>query len=300
MNRILVTGATGQIGRFLIRKLDEKKYDFAGLDIRPAEKLSGLKLFNFPLNNREEFENYSEQLKEFDTVIHLASKINIEQDVLKSSDESLKLNVLGTLNLLEFMPNLEHVIFTSTYMTYGNPKMKLIDETHPTDPNNVYGASKLATEKFLQIFSKQKNIETTILRFMGVYGLEKPYNQAIPSFIKLISNDQKPIIFGDGMSKRNHIHVDDTVNSILCSIENKKSGIFNIGGKDSPNNLELIDMINQKFNKDITPKFENPQNKEYSFVTDISKAKNELKFEPKININEGISRTVESFLKCGW
>ncbi len=58
MNRILVTGATGQIGRFLIRKLDEKKYDFAGLDIRPAEKLSGLKLFNFPLNNREEFENH--------------------------------------------------------------------------------------------------------------------------------------------------------------------------------------------------------------------------------------------------
>ena len=158
----------------------------------------------------------------------------------------------------------------------------------------------MATEKFLQIFSKQKNIETTILRFMGVYGLEKPYNQAIPSFIKLISNDQTPIIFGDGMAKRNHIHVDDAVNSILSCIENKKSGIFNIGGKDSPNNLELIEMINQKFKKDITPKFEESENKQYSFVTDIRKAKEKLKFEPKINIKEGISRTVESFLKSGW
>ena len=300
MKKILVTGATGQIGRFLIRKFDEKKYDFTGLDIRPSEKLSGLKLFNFALNDRKEFENHSEELKEFDTVVHLASKINIEQDVLKSADESLKLNVLGTLNLLEFMPNLQHVIFTSTYMTYGNPIMELIDENHPTNPNNVYGASKLATEKFLQIFSKQKNIETTILRFMGVYGLDNPYNQAIPSFIKLISNDQTPIIFGDGMAKRNHIHVDDAVNSILSCIENKKSGIFNIGGKDSPNNLELIEMINQKFKKDITPKFEESENKQYSFVTDIRKAKEKLKFEPKINIKEGISRTVESFLKSGW
>tara|TARA_A100001037_G_scaffold305999_1_gene348572 strand:- start:4882 stop:5784 length:903 start_codon:yes stop_codon:yes gene_type:complete len=300
MKKILVTGATGQIGRVLIKKLNEERYEFEGLDIRPNEILSELKLLNFPLNDRKELVNHSEELKEFDTVIHLASKINIEQDVLKSSDESLKLNVLGTLNLLEFLPNLEHVVFTSTYMTYGNPVMELIDENHPTNPNNVYGASKLATEKFLQIFSNQRNIETTILRFMGVYGLEKPYNQAIPSFIKLISNDEKPIIFGDGTEKRNHIHVDDAVNSIITSLQNKKSGIFNIGGKDSPNNLELIEMINQEFNKEITPKFEDSKNKQYSFVTDISKAKNELKFEPKINIKEGISKTVKSFLEIGW
>lgn len=300
MKKILVTGATGQIGRFLIRKLNNGKYDFSGLDIRPKENLPEYELFNFALNDRKEFENYSEQLKQFDTVIHLASKINIEQDILKSSAESMNLNVLGTINLLEFLPNLQHFIFTSTYMTYGTPMTELVNEEHPTNPNNVYGASKLATEKFLKIYSQQHNVDVTILRFMGVYGLEKPYSQAIPTFIKLISNDQNPVIFGNGKDKRNHIHVDDAVDSILTSLKSRKSGLYNIGGNDSPTNLELIDMINHKMNKDISAKFEDTDKKQYSFVTDISKARTELKFEPKIGIKEGISKTTDRFLEHGW
>jgi len=300
MKKILVTGAVGQLGRFLIRRLLKDKMKFSGLDVRINKNLPDFELFNIQLTDRNELKKNQPILQEFDTLIHLASKIDIESDVIKSAKASIELNITGTLNLLEFMPNLQHICFTSTYMVYGKPDTNPIKEEHQTNPITVYGASKLSTEKFLQIFSKQHNIPVTILRLMGIYDLEKPYNQAIPSFIKLISNNQNPMIFGNGHTKRNHLHVDDSINAILSCLKNKKSGIYNIGGSDTPSNLELIEIINRKMNKKIQPNFKNIDDKQYDFVTDISKAEKELGFKPTISIEKGISKTIERFRKNPW
>ena len=300
MEKILVTGAVGQIGRFLIRRLLEERINFTGLDIRTAKNLPDFKLLNIQLTDRNELKKNQIDLQEFDTLIHLASKIDIEPNVIKSGKNSVELNIMGTLNLLEFMPNLQHICFTSTYLTYGQSHTNPVKEDHQTNPTTVYGASKLATEKFFQIFSEQHNIPVTILRLMGVYDLENPYSQAIPSFIKLMANNQNPTIFGNGKAKRNHLHVDDSINAILVSLKNKKNGIYNIGGFDAPSNLELVEIINKKMKKKIQPNFKNIDNIENDFVTDISKAKNELGFNPIIGIEEGILKTISRFRKNPW
>ena len=300
MNKILVTGATGQIGRFLVRRLTENKENFSGIDIRPPENSPKFELFNIPLNNKIEIKRYAENLKEYDTLIHLASKIDIDPDVMKSGITSIDLNISGTLNLIEFLPNLQHICFTSTYMVYGKPKTNPVKEDHPTEPTTVYGASKLATEKFLEVFSQQRNVSLTILRLMGVYDLEKPHAQAIPSFIQLMANDQKPIIFGDGEIRRNHLHVEDAINAILASIKNRKQGVFNIGGIDSPSNLELVEIINKKMKKAIKPDFQKTEDVQHDFITDISKAQEKLGFKPKITIEEGISKTITRFEHNKW
>jgi len=300
MKKILVTGAVGQIGRFVVRSLIDEKLDLIALDKRDYVNFPNVDVIHAEITKKDDLAKYASRLKDVDVLIHLASLITNEKDVIKNGPSSIDLNVMGTINLLQVLPNIEHICFSSTYMVYGTPISNPVGEDQPTDPNNIYGASKLATEKFLQIFAKQQEIDVSILRMMGVYNLEKPYAQAISTFIKNIATNQSPVIFGTGEVRRNHIYIDDVVESILTCINNPKSGVFNIGGPESPSNLELIDLINEKMGKKIKPVFKDSSSVPYDFIVDISRARTELGFVPKVGISEGITKTIERFLKVGW
>jgi len=295
MKKILVTGAAGQIGRLLCEKLNKDKKKFIGLDINQP------KILNFPfikvnLKNRNNLKKIQEKLEDIDILIHLASTVNSGQDLTVDGIDSVNLNIHGTLNLLENLPNLKHISFASSYMVYGKPKKNIINESHATEPENIYGASKLLTEKILRVFSEKKNIDLTILRFMGIYGIVAPYvKQAIPSFIEKILNKENPIVFGTGKAKRNHIYIDDAINAILTSIGKKSGGEYNIGGSDAPSNLELIEIINYVLGSKIKPNFNSSKNDEYNFITDISNANTKLRFRPNIGIKEGIEKTIRKY-----
>ena len=90
------------------------------------------------------------------------------------------------------------------------------------------------------------------------------------------------------------------IDAILASIKNRKQGIFNIGGIDSPSNLELVDIINKKMKKAIKPDFQKTEDVQHDFITDISKAQEKLGFKPKITIEEGISKTITRFEHNKW
>jgi len=297
--KILVTGALGQVGKILVKKLIEEKINFVGLDKREGD-ITGVKIIHTEITTKEDIKKYSSELNDVDILVHLASLITNDKDVIKSGSDSIDLNIKGTLNLLEFLPNLKSIIFSSTYMVYGTPTSNPINEDHPTDPNVVYGASKLATEKFLQIFARESKISLSILRIMGIYNVEKPHGQAIPSFVKMIANDESPVIFGTGSIRRNHLYIDDAIDAIITTIKNPKNGVFNIGGLDSPSNLELIEIINNTMGKNIEPIFKESASKPYDFITDISKAKKQLGFNPKISIKEGIEKTTKNYIKNKW
>jgi len=295
MKKILVTGAAGQIGGFLCEKLNKDKKIFKGLDIIQP------KILNFPfikvnLKDQNSFKKYQKELEDIDVLIHLASTVNYGQDLSEGGIDSVNLNIHGTLNLLDNLPNLKHISFASSYMVYGKPKTNLINESHTTEPENIYGVSKLLTEKILRVFSEKKNINLTILRLMGIYGIVSPYvKQAIPSFIEKILNREKPIVFGTGDTKRNHIYIDDAINAIITSIDSKYGGEYNIGGLDAPSNLELIKIINYALGSKIKPNFSSSKNKEYSFITDITSASTKLGFRPNIGIKEGIEKTIRKY-----
>jgi len=300
LKKILVTGAVGQVGRFLVRRLIKENENFIALDKRNYVEFPEVKILHSEITNKEDLKKHSFELESVEVLIHLASLITNDKDVIKSGPSSIDLNIKGTLNLLQVLPNLKQICFASTYMVYGTPATNPITEEHLTNPNVVYGASKLATEKYLQIYSNQQKIDLSILRLMGIYNVEKPFGQAIPSFIKMISNDQSPTIFGDGQIRRNHLYIDDAIESFLACIKNPKSGVFNIGGPEAPTNLELIKTINEIMGKNIEPIFKETENSTYDLVTDISKAKKEIDFMPKIGIREGIKQTIERYHESGW
>jgi len=292
--KLLVTGASGNIGTILCNKLQKNNIPFIGLDVA-NQGFTNDDFFQLDITNKSELNEKKSVFNEVDTLIHLASKIDVGVDVTNTGIESVNVNVKGTLNLLEYLPNLKNILFTSTYMVYGIPKQNPVTENHIQEPHTVYGISKIVTEKYLRVYAQEKGIDLTVFRYMGIYGLMSHYaKQAIPIFIKLIAAEKNPIIYGNGLQRRNHLFIDDAIDAILVWINNKNPGIFNIGGIDSPTNLDLISMINEKMNKKIKPIFKESQ--QYDFIADISRAASVLHFQPKTRIKDGISKTVEKFL----
>ncbi len=290
--KLLITGISGNIGNELSKRLEEEEIDFLGLDV-VNNKMNSKKIIYNDITNLKNLLQ-EKKLKKIDTLIHLASKISHENDVTKIGLESIDVNIKGTINLLNSLPNLKSMLFASSYMVYGIPLQNPIKENHKLEPQNVYGISKAITEKYLQVFCKEKRIELAIFRLMGIYGFSKHYtHQAIPIFIDKIKNNKRPIIFGNGNQKRNHLYVDDSIDAIITWLKNKKSGIFNVGGVDTPTNLELISLINKKMNKKVQPIF--VKQGQYDFIADISKIKKILKFTPKTKIKDGINETIGKF-----
>ena len=292
--KLLVTGASGNIGTGLGKNLQKNGISFIGLDITNQSLTNNF--FQLDITNKNNLYEKKTVFEEIDTLIHLASKIDAGSDLTHTGIESVNVNIKGTLNLLEFLPNLKNILFTSTYMVYGIPKQNPVTENHTQEPQTVYGTSKIVTEKYLQVYAEEKGIDLTIFRYMGIYGLMSHYaNQAIHIFIKLIASGKNPIIYGNGLQRRNHLFIDDALDAILVWMNNKKTGIFNIGGPDSPTNLDLISIINEKMNKKIEPIFKESQ--QYDFISDISKAAKVLHFQPKTSIKDGLTKTIERFLE---
>ena len=293
--KLLVTGATGNIGSILCDRLQKNNIPFIGIDISSNARTNN-NFLQVDITNKNDLRGKKSVFNEIDTLIHLASKIDAGSDIANTGIESVNVNVKGTLNLLEYLPNLKNILFTSSYMVYGVPKQTPVTENHVQEPHTVYGVSKISTEKYLQVYSQEKEIDLTIFRYMGIYGLMSHYaSQAIPVFIKLIASGKNPIIYGNGLQRRNHLFIDDAIDAILFWINNKSPGIFNIGGKDSPTNLDLIEIINEKMNKKIKPIFKELE--QYDFITDISKANRVLHFQPKTGIKDGLINTIEGFLE---
>ena len=278
--KLLVTGASGNIGAILGNKLQKNNIPFTGLDV-VNQGATNDNFLRLDLTNKSSLYEKKSVLNEVDTLIHLASKIDDGADITNTGIESVNVNVKGTLNLLEHLPNLKNILFSSSYMVYGIPKQNPVTENHIQEPDTVYGASKIVTEKYLQIYAQEKGINLSIFRYMGIYGLMSHYaNQAIPIFIKLIAAGKNPTVYGNGFQRRNHLFINDAIDAILIWLNNKKPGVFNIGGIDSPTNLDLISIINEKMNKKIKPVFKESQ--QYDFITDISRAASVLHFQPKI------------------
>ena len=295
--KLLVTGASGNIGTVLCNKLRKNNIPFIGIDVT-SRGFANDDFFQLDITNKSNLNEKKSVLNDVDTLIHLASKIDDGGDITNAGIESIDVNVKGTLNLLEHLPNLKNVLFTSTYMVYGTPKQNPVTEDHIQEPHTVYGTSKAVAEKYLQVYAQEKGINLTIFRYMGIYGLMSHYaSQAIHIFIKLIAAEKNPIIYGNGLQRRNHLFIDDAIDAILVWLNNKRPGVFNVGGIDSPTNLDLISMINEKMNKKVKPIFK--ESEQYDFITDISKAATVLDFQPKTGITDGLSNTIERFLEKG-
>ena len=288
MKEVLVTGANGQLGSNLMSRC---KNNFVGLDLKGPVSIQ------CDLLDQSQLKNLKPKLKNITTLIHLASIVQDSSD-LNDLKSTIDLNILSTINILNVLPRLKYIIFSSSMMVYGVPQKTPISETHPTDPTNLYGVSKLFLEYLLKIYKSQNpKLKICIMRFSSIYGPGKysgDQNRAIPNFIRLAKKNHSPVIFGSVNEKRDYLFIDDAISAIINVLKYRPNAIINIGSGNSITIKKFADLICSLIGASNRPVVKNLNSIEDDYLLDNSLAKELINFDPKTNIENGLIKEIEN------
>ena len=296
--RVLVTGGANFIGRYIVKFLIENGNvvtifdNFSNSSKKSISDLIdiGVKVIEGDITKPIEILN---AVKNHEIVIHLAAKISVQESI-RNPSETFRVNVDGTKNVLHACEknNIKKLIVASSAAVYGEslPNIKLTEKSK-TNPISPYGQSKVKMEQIIKNFVSKHNINCIVLRFFNIYGVGQSdeYAGVITKFIKKI-NQNKPLeIFGDGLQTRDFVSVYDIINLIHNVISNDKSGTYNIASGKIVTIKELAEMIISISGKKLEIKYTSPKKGDIKYSqADISLAKNNLKYNPKVGLIEGI------------
>jgi len=278
---ILVTGASGFIGRALKNKLATSGHGVIEVNSHDGGVANKEIINNLPAND-------------ITHVFHLAGKTFIPESWQKPHG-FYSLNVNGTLNILELcrirgIP----LTYISSYL-YGIPERIPISEDAPVKPNNPYAHSKFLAEQLCLFYMREFGVVANIIRPFNVYGIGQDKKFLIPHIIDQALH-KKAIRLKDLKPKRDYVHVLDLVDALICAMENKeKASIYNIGSGSSISVqgivnivLEILGIQKPVVSEDVTRKDEID-----NIVADITKAKRDFNWQPKFLLYDGIKQVVE-------
>ena len=305
--RYLVTGGAGFIGSNIVEELLKRNYSVRVLDNFSTGKRENLKEFQKDIELIEgdirSFHIVQKAVKGIDVIFHEAALPSVPRSI-NDPITSNEVNVVGTLNILEAAKEqgAKRIVYASSSSVYGdNPELPKHEGMMP-NPLSPYAVSKLAGEKYCQVFSRLYGIETVILRYFNVFGPRQDpnseYSAVIPKFIKLISNNQQPTIYGDGTQSRDFTYVANVVEAnILAATKNIESGIvMNCACHGQVTLNSLIRELNELLNKEVNPIYTEPRHGDikHSFAN-IDLIEKKLGFTPAVEFKEGLKQTVNYF-----
>jgi UDP-glucose 4-epimerase len=210
-------------------------------------------------------------------------------------------NLVDTIQLLNVCvaAGVRKVIFASSGGTvYGVPKTVPISETHPTDPISSYGIAKLAIEKYLRLFNHLHKLDYTVLRISNPYGpYQSPASQqgVISVFLHRIYTGQPITVWGDGSVVRDYLYISDVIDALeAVGRAETQEKLFNIGSGHGTSLNDLIELMAAVVREQPTVEYLPSRSLDVPVsVLDVSRARRELGWGPKIDLTEGIARTWE-------
>jgi UDP-glucose 4-epimerase len=286
INKVLVTGSTGFVGKRLCRELSELGIKIVGSNSNDKK--------NLDVTNTNQLHSIDKSGVE--AVIHLAAKTSVISATIDPY-QAYFTNIVGTLNVLEFcrLSNIKKFIFMSSYV-YGQPNYLPIDEEHQVNPHSSYHKSKLIAEQLCKNYSFDYGMDIVTLRPFLLYGPDvKPY-MFISTVIQQIKNNGNVLLSGKYTSRDFLFITDflDLVTNILNEFPNGYN-LYNVGYGESHRLEEVTQILAQLLNKKITINYNNQirPGDVTEMIADISKVSNAFHWKPKIGIHEGLKKTLQ-------
>ena len=306
--RIFITGGAGFIGTALTQSLLDYNeivvYDNLHRDAISKSGLLSSKNVKLIHGDILDYDNLVKSMVGSHIVVHLAAIAGVDA-VMEDMARTLEVNIIGTYNVLEAsktLSNLERLVNFSTSEVFGTYAYK-VDELHQTSQGSVgearwtYAVSKLAGEHISYAYYRKYGIPIVSIRPFNIYGPNQVGSGAIKAFVLRAIKNENLIIHGDGSQIRAWCYIDDLINGVLLSIISPKAvgQFFNIGNPRSTITiynlaLEIIRLSGASSNIEFVPL---PYTDIEIRIPNIDKARFILGYEPKIELQEGILRTLK-------
>ena len=304
--KILVTGCCGFIGSHLCERLLNYNEVF-GIDIMNnyydvKKKEDNLKVLmrykNFSFSKEDICNTKIISQWKPDKIIHLASMAGIRYSI-ENPKIYVKTNIGGFIHILEeaVKNNIKNIVYASSSSVYGlNTKIPFSENDEIKTCNSPYASSKMAMELFAKTYTQLYDINCIGLRFFTVYGPRGRPDMAPHKFLKAISEGTKFNKFGNGTTSRDYTYVDDIVDGIIkASNCGKKSEVYNLGNSSPVPLNEFIETCEKVVGKKaIYDEIEMQLGDVPHTYADISKAQRDLRYNPKVKLEEGLKKMYDN------
>ena len=308
---VLISGGAGAIGSNLVKRLiNDFKCEVIVVDDLSSEHncLGDLKdevyFYHTSILNDDMMDKIFAS-HNINVVFHLAA-LFANQKSVDQPKEDLMVNGMGTLKILQYAYkyHIDRVIFTSSSCVYGNKDIEDKEDDYEVNLDTPYAITKLLGEKYCDYFYHHYGVNTVVLRVFNCYGPgEKPgkYRNVIPNFFKSALNKRILTVYGTGEETRSYTYVDDTIEMIIKAaiIGDAVGQIINIGTDVETKTIDLANKINNLCNNtdNITYIPQRGWDTIKRRKANIDKAKKILEYKPLTELDEGLRKTYDWFIK---
>jgi UDP-glucose 4-epimerase len=305
----LVTGGGGFIGSNIVEELIRRGENVKVLDNFSTGRRENIEPFLSDIELIEgdvrSYHTVGKAVEGVDFILHQAALPSVPRSI-KDPISTNEVNVVGTLNILDAVKDagVKRVVYASSSSIYGNSEVLPKQEDMMPEPLSPYAVSKLAGEKYCQVFSRIYNLETVCLRYFNVFGPKQDptsqYSAVIPKFIAMMLNGRPPTIYGDGLQSRDFTFIANVVdaNLLACEASSVNGEVINIACGESSSILDLVEALNNLLNTKIVPEHLEVRKGDVKHsLADIQKAKKLLNYYPKVSFKEGLRKTLDFYRK---
>lgn len=314
--KILITGTAGFIGFHLAKLLLDSGFEVLGYDgmtdyydvnLKQERHKILLKNSNFKAikGMLEDHDKFNSIANEFhpDIIVHLAAQAGVRYS-LENPRSYINSNIIGTFNVMEAAKKLKvkHLLVASTSSVYGaNTKMPFTEIQKADTQLTIYAATKKAVENMAHSYAYLCKIPTTMFRFFTVYGPWGRPDMAMVKFVTNIIKKKKIDVFNKGNHHRDFTYIDDIVDGIVKACFKKRKHnyrIYNLGNGKKIALTKLINTIQSKLGLKAKINLKKMQKGDVkNTLSDLSRSKKELNYNPRVKIEEGIDRYIKWYRK---